>query len=132
MTFYKQELNRIRAIVFANQEQVDSVIAIRNFIETNYHNDLNLDLLASRHAISKFHLLRLFKRYYGLTPRQYLIDRRIGASKRLLSEGMSVTQCCFEVGFESLGSFSRLFKKKIGLSPSQFQKEQFSRNEIKS
>ena len=78
--------------------------------------------------VSKYHLLRLFKKYYGLTPRQYLIDKRIENSKTHLINGMSVTETCFAVGFESLGTFSTLFKTKTGKSPTEFQKEQFSRS----
>ena len=49
-------------------------------------------------------------------------------SKEYLKKGMSVTETCFSVGFESLGSFSKLFKTKVGKSPSEFQKEQLSRS----
>ena len=75
--------------------------------------------------VSKYHLLRLFKKYYGLTPRQYLIDKRIEKSKEHLINGMSVTETCYAVGFESLGSFSALFKSKIGKSPTAFKKSNF-------
>lgn len=85
---------------------------------------MNLDLLSRFRFVSKFHLLRLFKKHYGLTPRQYLIDKRIEKSKEQLKNGMSVTETCFAVGFESLGSFSTLFKTKTGKSPSEFQNEQ--------
>jgi AraC-like DNA-binding protein len=77
-------------------------------------------------------MLRLFKKHYGLTPRQYLIDKRIEKSKEQLINGMSVTETCFAVGFESLSSFSTLFKTKTGKPPSEFQKEQFSRSKIDS
>jgi AraC-like DNA-binding protein len=65
-----------------------------------------------------------------MTPRQYLMDKRIEKSKENLINGMTVTQTCFAVGFESLGSFSTLFKSKTGKSPSAFQKEQLSRSKL--
>jgi len=132
MTVYEKELNRIRGIVYSNEGQISTVIGIRNYIDNHYDVDLNLDLLSKIQFVSKFHLLRLFKRYYGVTPRQYLIDKRIEKSKEHLINGMSVTETCFAVGFESLGSFSTLFKSKIGKSPTAFQKEQFSRNKLAS
>ena len=132
MTFYEKELNRIRSIVYSNKGQINTVIVIRNYIENNYDANLNLDLLSHVQLVSKYHLLRLFKKYYGLTPRQYLIDKRIEKSKEQLKNGMSVTETCFAVGFESLSSFSTLFKTKTGKSPSEFQKEQFSRSKIDS
>mgnify|MGYP001793591266 CR=1 FL=1 len=127
MTFYEKEVRRIKEAIYKNQDQINAVIAVKNYINCNYDKKLNLDLLSKIQFISKYHLLRLFKKYYGLTPRQYLIDRRIEESKRLLKAGTSVTVTCFGVGFESLGSFSALFKTKTGKSPFQFQKEQLSR-----
>lgn len=132
MTFYEKELNRIRSIVYSNEGQVNTVIGIRNYIENNYDVNLNLDLMSHIQFVSKYHLLRLFKKYYGLTPRQYLIDKRIEKSKENLINGMTVTETCLAVGFESLGSFSALFKTKTGKSPSEFQKEQLSRSNLDS
>ncbi|MCZ6593635.1 MAG: AraC family transcriptional regulator [Bacteroidetes bacterium] len=130
MTFYEKELNRINGIIYSNQEQIRTVIGVRNYIDNNYETDLNLDFLSHTRFVSKYHLLRLFKKHYGLTPRQYLIDKRIEKSKDQLKKGMLVTETCFEVGFESLGSFSTLFKTKTGKSPSEYQKEQLSRSEL--
>lgn len=130
MTFYEKELNRIRSIVYSNKGQINTVIGIRNYIENNYNTNLNLDVLSHFQYVSKYHMLRLFKKYYGQTPRQYLIDKRIEKSKEQLKIGMSVTETCFAVGFESLSSFSTLFKTKTGKSPTEFQKEQLSRSKI--
>ena len=128
MTFYEREINRINNIIYSNKEQIETVIGVRNYIDNNYDSDLNLDLLSHLRYISKFHLLRLFKKHYGQTPRQYLIDKRIEKSKEHLKNGMSVTETCFAIGFESLGSFSTLFKTKTGKSPSEYQNEQLSRS----
>ncbi len=130
MTYYEKELRRIKAVVYGNQAQIDMVIGIRNYIDNNYENELSLDLLSRIRFVSKYHLIRIFKKYYGRTPRQYLIDKRIERSKKHLESGRSVTDTCFAVGFESLGSFSTLFKTKIGKSPIQFQKEQLSRKKF--
>lgn len=130
MTFYEKELHRIRKVVYANQGQIDTVIGTRNYIENNYNTNLNLDKLSQNQFISKYHLLRLFKKYYGLTPRQYLIDIRIEKAKEHLKNGITVTETCFAVGFESLGSFSSLFKRRTGKTPAQFRKEQFSRSNL--
>lgn len=132
MTFYEAEIERIRNICYSNDKQLETVIAVRNFINANFEKDLNLDLLAHLRFTSKYHLLRLFKRYYGQTPRQYLTDRRLKEAKEYLKNGMSVTETCFAVGFESLGSFSTLFKTKTGKSPKEYQKEQLSRSKSNS
>ncbi|MDH7445955.1 helix-turn-helix domain-containing protein [Aquimarina sp. 2201CG14-23] len=130
MTFYESKIKRIRSLCYSNDKQIETVIATRNFIDNNFEKDLKLDFLSHIQFTSKYHLLRLFKRYYGLTPRQYLMDKRIAKSKENLIYGMTVTETCFAVGFESLGSFSTLFKTKTGKSPSEFQKEQFSRSKL--
>ncbi len=132
MTYYEKELSRIRSIIYSNVGQINTVIGIRNYIDNNYDVNLNLDLLSHMHFVSKYHMLRLFKKYYGLTPRQYLIDKRIKKSKEHLLNGLSVTETCFAVGFESVGSFSTLFKTKTGQSPTEFLKEQLSRSKIYS
>ncbi len=128
MTFYAQKIDRIKEVVYKNQGQLDAAIAVRSYIRNHYETDLNLDLLSETQLISKYHLLRLFKQYFGLTPRQYLIDTRIEKAKEHLKRGRSVTETCFAVGFNSLGSFSALFKTRTGKSPTQYRKEQFSRS----
>ena len=128
MTFYQEEVLRIKQECYANQWQIDTVIGIRNYINQNYDQDLNLDVLSHIRFISKFHLLRLYKRYYGQTPKQYLTEKRIEKAKEFLRSGLSVTETCFAVGFESTSSFSALFKKRTGFTPSHYRKEQFSRS----
>lgn len=122
MTFYEKEIERIRNMCYSNQRQIDAVIGTRKYIDSHFENGLTLDLLSHIQLTSKYHLLRLFKRYYGLTPKQYLIERRIEKSKECLKNGMTATEACFEIGFESLGSFSTLFKNKVGLTPAEFRK----------
>lgn len=128
MTFYESEVKRIKSIVYSNQGQLDTVIATRNYIDNNYETDLNLDLLSHIRFVSKYHLLRLFKRYYGQTPKQYLTDKRIEKAKEYLKKGITITETCFGIGFESPCSFSTLFKSRTGLTPTKFQKEQFSQS----
>lgn len=128
MTFYEQKLSELKQSLYKNQGQIDAVIAIKNYIDNNYESELNLELLSKIQLISKYHLLRLFKKYYGQTPKQYLIDKRIAQAKKHLQNNKNVTETCVAVGFESLGSFSVLFKNKTGKSPYKFQKEQLSRS----
>jgi len=78
--------------------------------------------MAQRAFLSKFHFHRLFTRIYKVTPHQYLTQVRLDAAKQLLAkEGISITDVCTVIGFESLGSFSTLFSKQTGYSPQYYR-----------
>ncbi len=125
MTYYLQELERIKGICFSNKVQLDIAIHTKKYIDTNFDHEINLDLLAHLQFTSKYHLIRVFKRYYGTTPRQYLINKRIEKAKAMLSSGHSVSDTCYTVGFDSIHSFSNLFKSKTGIPPSKYSESNF-------
>jgi len=125
MNLYKKEILRIKDKCYSNQWQIDTVIGLRNYIDNNFQENLNLELFSHIRFVSKYHLLRLFKRYYGQTPNQYLMDKRIEKAKEYIKKGLSVSEACYKVGFESLGSFSSLFKRKTGFTPKKYQKSNF-------
>jgi AraC-like DNA-binding protein len=75
-------------------------------------------------AMSPFHFIRRFEALFGATPHQLRLQARIERAKRLLAAGeRSVTEVCMEVGFSSLGSFSALFKRRVGMAPSAYRQE---------
>jgi AraC-like DNA-binding protein len=78
---------------------------------------------AAREAyMSPFHFHRLFVRTYGSTPHEFLTNRRIEAAKRMLAEGeVSITEICFSLGYQSLGSFSDKFHRVVGCPPSEYR-----------
>jgi AraC-like DNA-binding protein len=125
MNRYKKEILRIKDDCYTNKRQIDTVIGLRNYMNTNFKENLNLDLFSRIRFVSKYHLLRLFKRYYGQTPNQYLMDKRIEKAKEFIKHGLSISDACYEVGFESLSSFSSLFKRKTGYTPRAYQKRNF-------
>ncbi|MCB0495856.1 MAG: helix-turn-helix transcriptional regulator [Cyclobacteriaceae bacterium] len=122
MTYYHTEITKLKNVCYSNQGQLDTVIGTRHYINNHFNKELNLDWLSNVRYTSKFHLLRLFKKYYGRTPKQYLIDKRIEQAKELLAKGKNITDACFEVGFSCPSSFSTLFKSRVGLTPTEFQK----------
>lgn len=128
MTHYQRQLERLRETLYANRAQMDMALRARRYLQEHYHEPVNLRALARAHRVSPFHLLRLFKRYHGQTPGQYLTDWRVRQARERLASGMGVTETCFAVGFRSPGSFSTLFKKKTGLNPSSYRKAQLSRS----
>ena len=82
---------------------------------------VSIEELARTLEMSPFHFIRQFDAVFGVTPHQFRIQARLDRAKRLLAiGGHSVTDVCFEVGFESLGSFSDLFTRRVGTSPSSY------------
>ncbi len=102
-------------------ELYERIVAAKVFIDENYHESINLNEISQKAFLSPFHFHRLFSRVYKKTPHQYLTSKRIEKAKNLLSENKHVTDVCNEVGFESLGSFSVLFKKEIGFAPTYYR-----------
>ncbi|MCY1069870.1 helix-turn-helix transcriptional regulator [Nannocystis sp. RBIL2] len=79
--------------------------------------------IAREAGLSPYHFIRQFAAVFGATPHQFRIDARIERAKHLLARGNhSVTDVCFEVGFESLGSFSDLFARRVGVPPSHYRR----------
>ncbi len=99
------------------------IVQAKLFIDNNYTDKIDLNNIADEAYFSKFHFIRLFKSIYGQTPHQYLKYVRIEKSKELLKQDASVTHVCFAVGFESISSFSNLFSKTTGQTPSNFAKQ---------
>ena len=108
------------------------IVQAKLFIDSNYAERIDAGEIADEARYSKFHFIRTFKSIYGKTPHQYLTAVRVEKAKELLESGASVTTACFAVGFDSLGSFTSLFKRRAGLTPSQYQRQQLERKaEIK-
>jgi AraC-like DNA-binding protein len=82
---------------------------------------LSIRDIAQAARMSPFHFIRQFEATFGLTPHQFRIQTRLDRAKLLLAMGQSVTEVCMEVGFNSLGSFSDLFARKVGTPPSVYR-----------
>lgn len=121
MTFYQQQFLKIRSELYADDSVCRQVMRAKRFIDNYFSENIDLRTIASEASLSRFHFIRVFKRLYGRTPYQYLISVRIGQAKRLLRTNRSVKDVCFAVGFESASSFTGLFKKATGYTPSDYQ-----------
>ena len=96
------------------------IVQAKLFIDKHHADNIDLDNISDEACFSKFHFIRLFKKIYSKTPHQYLISVRIEKAATMLSDGKSATETCYAVGFDSVSSFSGLFKKITGSSPSDF------------
>lgn len=101
---------------------VENLQFVRELIDAQLDRPLDLDAMARAAHFSRFYFLRAFRKSFHETPHQYLTRKRIERAKELLAKSeLTVTEICFAVGFESLGSFSTLFHKVTGWSPSIYR-----------
>jgi AraC-like DNA-binding protein len=97
---------------------------VRDRIDREYTQPLNVEALARGVNISAGHLSREFKRAYGESPYSYLMTRRVERAMALLRRGdLSVTEVCFAVGCSSLGTFSTRFTELVGVPPSVYREQ---------
>jgi YesN/AraC family two-component response regulator len=95
-----------------------------HFIHNNYETDISLDRVAKTVCLSRFHFSRLFKEMTGLTYQSYINYIRIEQAKKLLNDdALSVTGTGYAVGYSDLTHFERIFKKIVGLSPTQHRRQ---------
>ncbi|MEV8518758.1 helix-turn-helix transcriptional regulator [Dyella marensis] len=98
---------------------------VRDRIDREYAQPLNVEALATDIGMSAGHLSRQFRLAYGESPYAYLMTRRIERAMALLRRGdLGVTEVCFEVGCASLGTFSTRFTELVGMSPSAYRRQQ--------
>ena len=96
---------------------------VRDRIDREYAQPLNVEALARGVHMSAGHLSREFKAAYGESPYSYLMTRRIERAMAMLRRGdMTVTEVCFEVGCSSLGTFSTRFTELVGMPPSEYKR----------
>ena len=97
--------------------------AAKRFLDANYAQNITLDTLVDVTHMNKYYLVHSFTKYTGLSPINYLIQKRVQASMDLLcNTNHSIAQIASSTGFASQSYFSQIFKKAVGLSPNQYRK----------
>ncbi len=121
MIDYNRKINELCNVNFRNGYQADRAINAKRFIDFNFSKTISLDIIAQAVYCSKFHLNREFKRFYGMTPAKYLKEKRINEAKKILANNGTVSEACFCVGYQSLSTFSVLFRRMTGKNPEIFK-----------
>jgi AraC-like DNA-binding protein len=121
MSFYQQEIERLKKSLYSHDDLTRQVVRAKSYIDRNFSDNINLDTIAAKAHVSKFHFIRVFKKYYGRTPNQYLQEIRIESAKKFLQKGKKIDDVCSSVGFSSKTSFISLFKRLTGLTPAAYQ-----------
>lgn len=121
----EQDYRILSSNSFANQgEQSDSrrVQKIEEYVSNNYKDTISLNTLADIAGMNPNAFSRFFRVRTGRTVSEYIIDIRLGhASRMLVDTMMSVSEVCFECGFNNVSNFNRTFKRKKGCTPREFR-----------
>jgi AraC-like DNA-binding protein len=106
----------------AVEESNRRMLRARDAMDRDYAKPLDVPSLARIAHVSEAHFIRVFRATFGETPHRYLQRRRVERAMFLLREtDLSVTEICFDVGFQSLGTFSRTFTEIVGESPKPYR-----------
>lgn len=96
---------------------------VKRYIDHHYKENITLDQLAEKVSITKYYMVHAFKREYGVSPINYIINCRIKEGKRLLAEtDLSLSQIAAILGFSSSSYFSQTFRNAEGTSPTEYRK----------
>jgi AraC-like DNA-binding protein len=94
----------------------------RDFVDHHYAEKIDVDEMAASAGYSKAHFTRLFKYYFGESPRAYLLTRRLERAARLLrTTDWPVNEICWAVGHSSVGSFTTSFTRMYEMTPTQWR-----------
>jgi len=86
-------------------------------IEQHRAEEIDIDMLSEQFFLSRYHLMRLFKKETGQTIYAYLTEQRLQLARELIRQGVSATESCFRAGFGSYSSFTRAYGKRFGTTP---------------
>jgi AraC-like DNA-binding protein len=98
-----------------------SLTDVKALINEQLDQQFSLDDLARQAGLSRYHFLRCFKQQFGLSPHAFLLDKRIQKAKRLLQSGKSILDTSLALGFNDQSHFQRNFKKRLAITPKQYQ-----------
>ena len=93
------------------------MLDIMRYLDAHLTEDINIDTLAEKFYISRFHMMRRFREETGTTIHSYISDHRLMLARDLINQGTPATEVCFQCGFGSYSSFSRAYGKFFGTTP---------------
>lgn len=104
--------------------QYKKICSGRDYLQEHYTDSFSLSKVAEYSCMSQYHFSRVFTHVFGEPPNTFVARLRIEKAKTMLiTENFSISEICAEVGYSSVGSFSSLFREKVGISPSQYRRK---------
>ena len=112
------ENNNIEFFSYKKNPHLNTVNRFVDYVNQNYSKKIDLDEFAHKYGLSKNYFAKIFKEQFNIAPHEFIINKRLEEGKRLLMKGKySISEIATEIGYEDSAYFSRLFKKKEGVSP---------------
>ena len=99
------------------ETQNSRVLEMMRYMDAHLEEDLDIDSIAENFYISKYHMMRQFRRETGSSVYDYLIQRRLLHARELMRQGMRATEACYRSGFRSYSSFTRAYGRHFGTTP---------------
>ena len=119
------QLNRMtlhNGITFIeNSPSDEKIVAILDYLNSHLTEDISIDGLSSRFFLSRSYLMHSFKKQTGYTIAGYLTTKRLLLAKKLIGDGLPITNVCYSCGFKNYSTFSRAYKKNFGEAPRDFR-----------
>lgn len=95
----------------------ERIAGILNYIENHLSEELSIECLSERAFLSRYHMMRLFKKETGQSVYDYVTERRLFLARELIRQGIPATESCFQAGFGSYSSFTRAYGRRFGTTP---------------
>lgn len=102
-----------------SNKQINAII---RYLSENYDKKISIDALAKQFHFSKHYLCRMFKEYTGTTIGEYCTFKKLMAFNQLVCQNQSLESACYQVGFQNYSNFFRLYKKHMGITPSEYKR----------
>ena len=110
----------LNAVGVAGREPL-AVRRAKDYLAAHVDEQVELENLARAAGLSPFHLIRVFRKATGMTPHNWLIDRRVHMACNLLRAGLSATHVAAQCGFSDQSHLTRVFKSRLGITPGRFR-----------
>lgn len=101
----------------------ENVSAVKEYIDRNFLELRSINEIAAHFFYSREYISRLFRKYFNTNVSEYIAARRIAYSQQLIEQGRSISEACYQSGFENMSTFIRSFRNITGMTPSEYRKK---------
>ena len=114
---------KLYAHIFGEKIRSDHPNKVASYINAHYMEDVSISAVAEKLGLDRKYLARIFKSKFGVSMREYLINKRLHEAKKLLLRGYTVEECAYIVGYSDYFGFSKAFKRRYGASPTKYRSD---------